>query len=97
VFNFAQTGRIDARKVSRWGAGNGWLPMNDAQRYRLNAAECLSAASTSNYRGQLFCIATSWLDLARQEETIRDLFVSWGIPAPAHETDTNADLPRQRA
>jgi hypothetical protein len=73
--------------------------MDHLRRYRLNGAECLSAASTchSYYRGQLFCIATSWLDLARQEETIRDLCVSWGMPAPAYETDTNAELSRQRA
>ena len=67
--------------------------MNDPRRYRLNAAECLSAASTSHsdYRGLLFCIATSWLALARQEETTRDLLVSWGMAA------TNAELSRQRA
>jgi hypothetical protein len=73
--------------------------MNDRRRYRLNAAECLSAASTCHphYRGHLFCIAACWLALAREEETIRDLFVSWGIAAPALETLTNAELSRQRA
>jgi hypothetical protein len=71
--------------------------MNDPRRYRLNAAECLSAASHSDYRSLLLCIATSWLALARQEETTRDLLVSWGVAAPAHETRTNAELSRQRA
>jgi hypothetical protein len=53
--------------------------MNDRRRYRLNVAECLSAASTCHphYRGHLLCIAACWLALARQEETIRDLFMSW--------------------
>jgi hypothetical protein len=73
--------------------------MNDPRRYRLNAAECLSAASTchSDYRSLVLSIATSWLALARQEETTRDLLVSWGMAAPAHETGTNAELSRQRA
>jgi hypothetical protein len=71
--------------------------MNDPRRYRLNAAECLSAASHSDYRSLLFCIATSWLALARQEETTRDLLASWGVAAPAYETRTNAELSRQRA
>ena len=44
--------------------------MNDRRRYRLNAAECLSVASTSHsdYRSLLLCIATSWLALAREED-----------------------------
>jgi hypothetical protein len=71
--------------------------MNDPRRYRLNAAECLSVASHSDYRSLLLCIATSWLALARQEETTRDLLVSWGVATPAHETRTNAELSRQRA
>ncbi len=72
--------------------------MNDRRRYRLNAAECLWAASTCrpHYRGHLFCIAACWLGLARQEETTHDLFVSWGIAAPAIKTLTNAELSRQR-
>ncbi len=73
--------------------------MNDPRRYRLNTAECLSAASTchSDYRSLLLCIATGWLALARQEETTRDPFVSWDVAAPAYETRTNAELSRQRA
>jgi hypothetical protein len=71
--------------------------MNDPRRYRLNAAECLSAARHSDYRSLLLCIATSWLALARQEETTRDLLVSWGVAAPAYQTRPNAELSRQRA
>jgi hypothetical protein len=58
--------------------------MNDAQRYRMNAAECLSAAERCDphYRGHLFCVAASWLGLGRREETSRDLLESWGIAAP---------------
>jgi hypothetical protein len=67
--------------------------MNDPRRYRLNAAECLSAASRCHpdYRDLLLSVAASWLALARQEETTRDLLVSWGMAA------TNAELSRQRA
>jgi hypothetical protein len=49
--------------------------MNDARRYRINAAECLSAAERSKppYRGFTFAIATSWLSLARHQEVIDEL------------------------
>jgi hypothetical protein len=58
--------------------GNGELLMKDAQRYRLNAAECLSAAERCEppYRGLTLTIAASWLSLARQQghgRTSRDL------------------------
>jgi hypothetical protein len=41
--------------------------MNDAQRYRMNAAECLSAAEGCELpcRGLTLAIAESWLSLAR--------------------------------
>jgi hypothetical protein len=49
--------------------------MNDAQRYRMNAAECLSAAERCGppYRGLTFAIAASWLSLERQQETVDEL------------------------
>jgi hypothetical protein len=49
--------------------------MNDAQRYRMNAAECLSAAERrkSPYRGSALTIATHWLSLARQQEAVDGL------------------------
>jgi hypothetical protein len=42
--------------------------MNDAQRYRMNAAECLSAVErcAPPYRGLTLAIAASWVSLARQ-------------------------------
>jgi hypothetical protein len=54
--------------------------MNDARRYRLNAAECLSASETCGprYRGLTLDIATSWLSLARQAEAEDELVASWG-------------------
>jgi hypothetical protein len=53
--------------------------MNDARRYRLNAAECLSAAQTCAppYRGLALDMATSWLALARQTETEDELIAIW--------------------
>ena len=49
--------------------GNGQLPMNDAQRYRMNAADCLSAAERCgpDYRDLTLAIASSWLSLARHQ------------------------------
>jgi hypothetical protein len=49
--------------------------MNDAQRYRVNAAECISAAERYElpYRDRTLAIAESWLSLARQQEAMIDL------------------------
>jgi hypothetical protein len=49
--------------------------MNDTQRYRTNAAECLSAAERreSPYRSFAFTIAAYWLSLARQQEAMSEL------------------------
>jgi hypothetical protein len=54
--------------------------MNDAQRYRMNAAECLSAAERSEptYRDLTFAIAEAWLSLARQQQAIDELVGIWG-------------------
>jgi hypothetical protein len=53
--------------------------MNDAQRYRMNAAECLSAAEGCELpcRGLTLAIAESWLSLARQQEAMDELLVIW--------------------
>jgi hypothetical protein len=53
--------------------------MNDAQRYRMNAAECLSAAERCDpaYRGLTLAIAASWLSLARQQEAVDGLLAIW--------------------
>ena len=49
--------------------------MTDAQRYRMNAAECLSAAERCEplYRGLTLAIAASWLSLARQQTAMDEL------------------------
>jgi hypothetical protein len=53
--------------------------MNDARRYRLNAAECLLAAETCEapYRGLILAVATSWHALARQDEAMDELIAGW--------------------
>jgi hypothetical protein len=59
--------------------GNGELPMNDAQRYRMNAADCLSAAERCGpaYRDLTLAIASSWLSLARHQEAMDGLLTIW--------------------
>ena len=68
--------------------------MHDARRYRLNAADCLSAANIchSDHRNLLLSIAASWHALARQDEATRDLLASWGMAEPAHGTTMIAAL-----
>jgi hypothetical protein len=53
--------------------------MNDARRFRMNAAECLLAAKTCEqpYRGLTLVIATSWHALARQTEAEDELIATW--------------------
>jgi hypothetical protein len=68
--------------------GNGELPMKDAQRYRMNAAECLSAAEQcgQDYRSLTLAIAVSWLSLARHQEAMDDLLVIWSEARSARST-----------
>jgi hypothetical protein len=49
--------------------------MNDAQRNRVNAGECLSAAQRRElpHRGLTRALAASWLSPARQEEAVDEL------------------------
>jgi hypothetical protein len=53
--------------------------MNDAQRYRMNAAECLSAVErcAPPYRGLTLAIAASWVSLARQQIAMDELLAIW--------------------
>jgi hypothetical protein len=55
------------------------LPVNDAQRYRMNAAECILAGERCGaaYRDLTFALAQSWLSLARQQEAMDELLVIW--------------------
>ena len=59
--------------------------MNDARRFRMNAAECLLAAKTCEppYRGLILAVATSWHALARQDEAIDELVATWSTPDAA--------------
>jgi hypothetical protein len=62
--------------------------MNDAQRYRMNAAECLSAAERCEptYRDITFAVAEAWLSLARQQQAIDELLGIWGRALSATST-----------
>jgi hypothetical protein len=53
--------------------------MNDAQRYRLNAAECIFAGARRGpaYRDLTFALAEAWMSLARQREAMDELLVIW--------------------
>jgi hypothetical protein len=53
--------------------------MNDARRFRMNAAECLLAAKTCEppYRSLIVAVATSWHALARQDEAMDELVATW--------------------
>jgi hypothetical protein len=68
--------------------------MDDAQRYRLNAAECLSAAERYDPpdRDLTLAIAVSWLSLARQQIAMDELVAIWSQAS----TDTLADTSRRR-
>jgi hypothetical protein len=61
------------------GRGNLRVAVSDAQRYRKNAVECLSAAERCEptYRGLTFAIAQAWLSLARHEEAMDGLLTIW--------------------
>jgi hypothetical protein len=52
--------------------------MTDAQRYRMNAAECLSAAERRElpHHKFAFTIAAYWLLLARQQDAVDGLLGS---------------------
>ena len=65
--------------------------MKDVQRYRLNAAECLSAAERCElpYRDLTLTIAVSWLSPARQQQAMVELLAIWTKarrPGPANES-----------
>jgi hypothetical protein len=63
--------------------------MNDARRYRVNAAECLLAAKTceASYRSALLAISAAWYALAVQDEEI-DRLLAQGEPAPIQARGT---------
>jgi hypothetical protein len=72
--------------------------MNDAQRYRTNAAECLSAAERCgrDYRDLTFAIAASWLSLARHQDSMNELRVILSETRAATAAPIRAALPYHR-
>jgi len=59
--------------------------MTDAQRYSMNALECLSAADRYElpYRRPTVALAEAWLSLARQQEAMDELLAIWGNASSA--------------
>jgi hypothetical protein len=53
--------------------------MNDAQRYRMNAAECILAGERCGpaYRDLTISIAETWLALARHQDAMDELLATW--------------------
>jgi hypothetical protein len=62
--------------------------MRNSQRHRLKAAECLAAAKLcqGDYRGLLVSIAVFWQWLARQDEAVEKVLVSWEVGEPDRQT-----------
>jgi hypothetical protein len=82
VFNFEQFRVLSGRKVRGKDGGAGAMescPVDDALRYRTNAAECLSAAERCDpaHRSLTLAIAASWLSLARQQIAMDELLAIW--------------------
>jgi hypothetical protein len=70
--------------------------MDDAQRYRMNAAECLSAAERCgpDYRALTLIIAASWLTLARHQEAMDELLTIWSKAQSAVPIQLPFQFPR---
>jgi hypothetical protein len=62
--------------------------MSEAQRYRMNAAECLSAADRCEqpYRHLTLAIVKTWLSLARHEVVMHGLLAIWSNASSATST-----------
>ena len=74
--------------------------MPDPQRYRSNAAECLSAAHEgrqSSYSKLNFSLASLWLALAEQDEEVGNLLASWGMAEPADGLVLSPPVPKGRS
>jgi hypothetical protein len=58
--------------------------MNDAERYRMNAADCILAGARCGpaYRDLTFALAEAWLSLARQQQAMDELLVIWSKAHP---------------
>jgi hypothetical protein len=67
--------------------------MNDARRYRMNAAECLSAAQRCGpaYRDLTVSIAETWLALARHQDAMDELLATWSDAQSIKDTGANSN------
>jgi hypothetical protein len=85
VQNCTDAGRQQAQNFVRVARGNLRVAVNDVQRYRMNAAECLSAAERCGpaHRDLTLAVASSWLSLARHQEAMDGLLTSWSRAQPA--------------
>ena len=57
--------------------------MHDSERYRSNAADCLSEAHDAcqpDHSNLNLFTAAAWLSLARQDEAIESVIASWNTP-----------------
>jgi hypothetical protein len=57
--------------------------VHDRERYRSNAANCLSEAHDArqpDHRNLNLVMAATWLSLARQDEATENLIASWNTP-----------------
>jgi hypothetical protein len=93
VINFAQTPvgyrvhpseSIHHLKVSprRNTSGRMEATVHDSERYRSNAADCLSEAHERqpSHRNLNLFAAAAWLSLARQDEAMESVIASWNTP-----------------
>jgi hypothetical protein len=93
VINFAQTPvgyrvhpseSIHHLKVSprRNTSGRMEATVHDSERYRANAADCLSEAHERqpSHRNLNLFAAAAWLSLARQDEAMESVIASWNTP-----------------
>jgi len=62
--------------------------MDDAQRYRTNAAECILVGERCGpaYRDLTFALAESWLSLTAQQEAMDELLTIWNKAGSATST-----------
>jgi hypothetical protein len=65
--------------------------MNDMQRYRVNGAECLTAAQRCElpHRGLTRALAASWLSVAHQQEAVDELLANWSKDRSTTSTASN--------
>ena len=59
--------------------------INQSERYREIAAQCLSVAQASRDRKYIdlhLSMAEAWITLARQDEATAALLASWDMPNP---------------